>query len=423
MPGTTLSGMLLFLILSSTAVFSQSTKAGNEIGTLLRNKSYFEARDLYDAKKGSLTPIEKLRLGALTDNVFNRPEASNKKIEELRKQYANKLPDSIKFRLLEVEQSNFIRLGDYKAAADCIEELVSTYPQMLSQDAIADYHNTHNMWQSLAGIPRQEITIREHTVLKLQRDVASLSNMKVSLDTTSINFIFDTGANISTVTESTARRMNMQLTDAGVEVNSITGLKVQSKIAVCPEFNLGSIVVRNAIFLVFPDSALAVPQLDYQINGIIGFPVIEGLKEVTITKSGEFIVPVVRGKVRESNMALDFLTPLIQLGDEVYTFDSGANSTMLYAPYYAKHRKAISRRYKEKEVSYGGAGGTISRPAFQITWNPEISGKQLSIEDVTVFRESSLNNEDFFYGNIGQDVIQQFESMTLNFESMFIRFE
>jgi hypothetical protein len=40
-----------------------------------------------------------------------------------------------------------------------------------------------------------------------------------------------------------------------------------------------------------------------------------------------------------------------------------------------------------------------------------------------LFRESARGPEDLFYGNIGQDFIRQFEVMTLNFESMFVRFE
>jgi len=423
MPGIHLSGMLFFIQFVSLTGFSQATPQGDQIGSLLRNKSYFEARDLYDAKKKTLSPVEQLHLGALIDNAFNRLEASNTKIAQLRKSFPDQLTDSVKFHLLELQQSNFVRLHQYKAAATSIQELLDTYPLLLTDEAIADYRNTRNMWLSLSEAPRQEVIVREQTVIQLERDKANLQNMPVRSDSVTISFIFDTGANLSTVTESTAKRLNMRMTDSGVEVNSITGLKVQSKVAVCPEFTIGSIVVRNAVFLVFPDSALYIPQISYQINGIIGFPVIEGMKEVRITRSGTFIVPMKREQPKRSNMALDFLTPILQLGDESYTFDSGATSTMLYRHYYEKHRKAIQKRYREESLEYGGAGGMIARPGFKIVWRPEVGGTTLRIPDVMVFPESRQENEVFFYGNIGQDVIQQFETMILNFESMFVRFE
>jgi predicted aspartyl protease len=86
-----------------------------------------------------------------------------------------------------------------------------------------------------------------------------LQNLTLTLDTLAIDFIFDTGANFSTVTETTAKRLNMRIMDtATIEVGSITSHKVRSKIGVCPEFNLGNIKVENAVFLVFPDEALAI---------------------------------------------------------------------------------------------------------------------------------------------------------------------
>src|SRR5690606_9511800 len=151
--------------------------------------------------------------------------------------------------------------------------------------------------------------------------------------------IFDTGANFSTVTESTAQKLKIHIMDTTViDVGSITGTKVKSKIGVCPEFSMGDILVKNAVFLVMPDEALAIPQIPFQINGIIGFPVIEAMKEVQLTRSGEFIVPSERSADREQNMALSFLTPVIRLDEGNFTFDSGANSTMLYDNYFKKHK-------------------------------------------------------------------------------------
>jgi hypothetical protein len=104
-----------------------------------------------------------------------------------------------------------------------------------------------------------------------------------------------------------------------IEVGSITGRNVQSRIGVCPEFNLGSIKVQNAVFLVFPDEALAIAQANFQINGIIGFPVIEAMKEIQLTKKGEFIVPLQKSRYTEQNMAINFLNPVIYLDGENYT--------------------------------------------------------------------------------------------------------
>ena len=421
-PGPQLPGFFVFILLFAFNGLAQS-KAASRIDDLISRKSYFEARAVFQSQKKDLTTIETLRFGAFIDNAFNELEASNEKIVLLQQQYKKQLPDSTRFRLLELQQSNYVKLYNYSAAAICIEELITEFPQFLSPEALADFRNTQSIWAALETVPVQEVIIRERTVLKLGRDAANLPNLDLRQDSVHIGFIFDTGANISTVTETTARRLHMLMKDASIEVNSITGIKIRSKLAVCPEFTLGSIVVRNAVFLVFPDSALAVPQIGYQINGIIGFPVIEAMKEIQITRSGEFIVPAQRQKTTESNMALDFLNPIVQLNNEIYTFDSGAANTMLYKLYYDKHCRSVEKRNREKTLQYGGAGGNISRQGYVITWQPEISGRKLKIKDVMVFKDTSREHESLFYGNIGQDVVQQFDKMTLNFESMFIRFE
>lgn len=423
MPGMYFSGIFVLALFLSFNGFSQSTEASRHIEQLLNEKSYFAARTAYAKEKHKLSPLKQLQFGAFLDNAFNKLESSNRQIEELQQHYKDELPDSVQFQLIELQQSNYAKLYDYRRASICIDEVLYHFPQLLTEEALGDFRNTQRVWAALSEAPPQQVTIPERTVLKLERDKAGLSNMDVQQDSVHIAFIFDTGANLSTVTETTAKRLHMELTDAEIEVNSITGLNVISKLAICPEFRLGGIVVKNAVFLVFPDSALEVPQIDYQINGIIGFPVIEAMKEIQLTKSGEFIVPVVRDNKTTSNMALDFLNPIIELGHEVYTFDSGANSTMLYKRYYDAHKKEIDKHYKEKALEYGGAGGNVTRQGYTITWTPEINGRKRKIKNVMVFKDTSHPHESAFYGNIGQDVIQQFDVMTLNFESMFIRFE
>jgi hypothetical protein len=417
--------ILLATLLQSTPGLSQARHlpAADRIDSLIFHKSYFEARDLYNATQAKLEPVKRLEYGAVIDNVFNRLEASNQKIAELQTRYNDQVPDSIHYQLLELQQANYAKLFQYREAAESIGKLLDRFSPSLTEEQIGDFRNTQNIWAALADSPPQEVIITERTVMIMQRDKANLSNLELRQGETTIGFIFDTGANISTVTETTAERLGMRMTDASIEVNAITGIKVQSKLAVCPEFHLGGITVKNAVFLVFPDSALAIPQIDYQINGIIGFPVIEAMKEVQITRSGEFIVPAERSATTDPNMALDFLTPVIRIGDEHYTFDSGASNTILYRNYYDKHRKAIDKRNKEKTIQYGGAGGNISRLGYEISWCPVVSGKKVEIKNVMVFKDILRERETDFYGNIGQDLIGKFEKMTLNFDEMFIRFE
>ena len=394
-----------------------------QIDSLLQRKQFFAARDTFLLVANELTRFHQLRAGAELDNVFNRLQASNGKIDSLLSDHKDKLSDNDMYQLFRLKQMNHSKLFEYKQANNALHEMLTHYKKDMTEEEVKDFQNTKKIWASLVNQPKQLVTIQENTALPVTINKLGLQTLLLTHDTVAIDFIFDTGANFSTITESTAKKINVQLMDTTViDVGSITGEKVKSRIGVCPGFNLGSIHVQHAVFLVFPDSALAIPQADFQINGIIGFPVIEAMKEIQLTKAGQLFVPQKRSTYPEQNMAINFLTPIILLEGDNYTFDSGANSTTLYDTYFVKHKKDIESTYNETDLTIGGAGGNKTRRGYYVSFKTAVNGKPVVLDSVQLFKES-LKNDNFFPGNIGQDLIKKFDKMTLNFESMFIRFD
>jgi hypothetical protein len=49
--------------------------------------------------------------------------------------------------------------------------------------------------------------------------------------------------------------------------------------------------------------------------------------------------------------------------------------------------------------------------------------KEIRLTKIVVSRERLVTNGGIYYGNIGQDVIRQFEKMTINFEDSYVYFE
>ncbi|MGQ3089222.1 hypothetical protein, partial [Flavobacterium sp.] len=141
------------------------------------------------------------------------------------------------------------------------------------------------------------------------------------------------------------------------------------------------------------------------------------------TKADEFIITHHISPVSGSEMALDFLIPVIRIGDEHYTFDTGAVGTSLYPKYFEKHKDEIRSKYTGSDIEFGGAGGMTTKKGYIITFSPVIHGRSIDIKNVHLLTEAASDNDKFFYGNIGQDLIKQFDSMTISFRSMFIRFD
>jgi predicted aspartyl protease len=391
--------------------------------SLVREKDFFGARDLFTAHGRELDAAQQLLLRAKLDGAFNRPAAANRALDTLMTRHGHQLPDSVKLDLLRARQGNYARLFEYGRAGETGQEIVDRYAGRLSAKELADGRNTTRIWSALAGRPPQTVEVPATTTLPIIRDKAGLPNLAVRADTVSVPFIFDTGANLSTVTESTARRLGMQLLEGTIEVGSITGTTVASRLALCPELHLGAIRIRHAVFLVMPDSALAFPQIGFQIHGILGFPVIEALKEIQITRTGEFTVPATPSSFGEQNLALDFLNPVVRINGDYYTFDSGATHTALYPKYYLKYRHLIEGRYPESEVRLGGAGGSVALKGYRVPFTARVSGQTVTIDSVQLFRESIRAEGSPFYGNIGQDLVKKFHRLTLNFESMFLKLD
>jgi len=409
---------LLFITIQLNFGQSSSTKF-NRLYQLIASKDFFTARDLFRVNKPFLNANEQVFILAILDNAFNKPIASNKKIALL-SAATEKLPDTLRLKLWRVQEDNFVKLKDYAGAKQTIQKILLDFDPLLSTDTRADLRNNLKIWSALEHV-RPQLIDNADTRLKMTKDKAGLKNLTLTVNGDTASFIFDTGANLSTVTESVAKRLHMDLIRADIDVDAVTGVSIKADLAVCKQLKLGSINISNAIFLVFPDSALCIPQIGYQINGIIGFPVIEALQEVQLTQDDFFIVPK-RPTVswKASNLAIDGLSPLIAIDGKHYTFDTGAEKTILYAPFYETYKQHIEKQDIPTKVAMGGAGGQVEYDGFVIQHTFHISDKPIALKNISLLK-SKIKNETV-YGNIGQDIIRQFSIMILNFKDMFIQF-
>lgn len=417
---------LLFLTAycsSTKQLPSNSSSLYRHLDSLIDRKQFFSAREIFEKRNQDLSSFHNLLISSRINNVFNRLEASSRQIDSIFTFYQQQLNDSMRYQLSDVQHSNFSKLHLYSEALKVCNEIIGRYGYLLSPKQVEDYKNTRIIWMALASTPRQRVTIKKQLFIKMTKDKAGLKNLPVSNGRDSLGFIFDTGANISTVSESTARRLGMRFMDSTLLVTSITGKKVPSQLAVSDKLYIRDIEINNAVFLVFRDQDLFIPQISYQINGIIGFPIINDLGEIHISRQDDFRVPLTETASGQSNMALEFLTPVININGEPYTFDTGADETMLYPPYYKKYREQIDRLYKATSMRFGGAGGSTTQKGFKVNFNCLVSGKNIQLDSVSLFTEPFKDNMNYYYGNIGQDLIGQFDKMILNFRSMFIRFE
>jgi len=182
------------------------------------------------------------------------------------------------------------------------------------------------------------------------------------------------------------------------------------------------------VFIVMPDKELRFLGF-YKINEIIGFPVINQLKEIRLNYAENTLtIPAAPTNSEEKNFAMEGLMPLIEIGHRnewlVFTFDTGANSTSLYPKYYEKYAAEIDSTYKLGNIISGSAGGMEKNRAYKLTnVQMRIAGRDVVLPEVSLLKDVQTEHSKYFFGNLGQDAIKQFKTVIINFDKMFVAFE
>jgi len=391
-----------------------------EIYQLILNRNFFKAKDLYAIYKANLDQDHQQLTEAILDNAFNKPAISDQKVAVLL-QTDTRLPDSLVLKLHRLKEDNAVKQYKYKEAKNEVLTMLKKFDRMLDDNEREDLSNNLKIWTALENVPPQQVS-RGTVKLKMFKDYAGLNNLKIAVGTDTADFIFDTGANISTVSVSTAKRLKFRFIPSEIAVNAITGKTVTAQLAICDKMMLGDIMVENVVFLVLEDEGLSFPSINYYIHGILGYAVIAALREIQITQDNYFIVPATETDISgPSNMAIDGLTPLICIDSMHFTFDTGAGNSILYAPFYLRNRSSIDGNYRPQHIAFGGAGGKVEAIGFKVNVTFNIMDKKVRVKNVNLLKNNI--NQEKVYGNIGQDVIRQFSKMTMNFDKMFIRFD
>ncbi len=402
------------------SVFS-SDNTFTTIYDVLESENFFKADAIYKSLKNSISPMERMYVEAVLDNAFNRIDRSQRIIDEIIKK-DNPLPDQLMADLYRISNYNYLKSHNYLGAAKAINTLLENYKKEFSYTEILDLKNTLSFCSTLQNEANQRVIVDQTSSINITKDRVGLNTLRISFENDSVDFVMDTGASMSVVTSSVAERFKMKMLCKKILITTATRKKVKAEIALCPLFRIGDIKVENSVFLVVSDKSMSFPQADYQINGIIGLPIILDMGEIQITKSGVLIVPKEKTNFeREPNLAFSGFKLLIGIDGLHYNFDTGANETMLYNSYYDENKKEIDSLYKVKTISFAGVGGRKNRDGFRIKHNFKIYDKEVQLDNLILIKgETGIN--DTLYGNIGNDVFGRFDKMVLNFEKMFVSF-
>ena len=399
----------------------------NKLNQLLEQKNYFKLRELLESDKVKLSEDKLLYYKAFITKAFGENTQSNVYINVLLDQYKDKFNDTILVKIFDLKATNYLYNYEYKHATEIYSKILNEYSKGLDSSDIAGYKNVINLFGTFANVKPQ--VKHTHNTVKIASHRNKFNHLMTPVKSEGVlaEFIFDTGANLSTISESQAKKMNLTLFEQNVDVGSSTQINVQSKLAVADSLFVGDILFENVVFLVMPNEQLTFPDINYKIDGIIGFPIIIQLEEVHMHKDGSITVPGKPKKTNLKNTVFEGLNPIVQIFSDddtlLFTFDTGARNSELSFKYFNDHKSEIERKGELQTNQRGGTGGNTAVKEYMLNnFSMKIGSKSTELSKIPVMLEEYDFNK-YFDGNLGQDVFTQFNTLIINFKYMYIDFQ
>ena len=312
------------------------------------------------------------------------------------------------------------RLGLYKEAAEAWTAALQLTPP--GDPEREGNENTQVLMVSLSDAPPETIEFGTDVPTKATRNKIGSWNVPVQVNSFTGQWIFDSGAGLSTVSESEAKRMGLAVRESKVWVGGSTDRKNPLHLAIAPDLQFGSAHVHSVVFLVLSDASLYLAPVHYQITGILGLPVIRALGRVGISSTGDVRVHAgVAAPVGAPNLFFDGDSSIVEVDHGQrhlqMHLDTGANDTSLYPSF----RDALSReetaRIRSKREKRAGAGGAIQIRAEVVpALRFGILGTPVSLKKVSILPEQPKGGNRFRDGVVGMDAL--WNGFLLDFDAM-----
>jgi hypothetical protein len=416
------------MILLCSCANKLSKEQSSKLLTFYKEKNFFKLEELMSKIKFDNGNPDLVLYSATLDNAFNRPEESNRLINILLNEYPKYFSDTIVKNLYSMRSANAFRLQDYKNAY-IYDSIINTQYRHVCDSSEIDIRNDDiTIFRCLKDVPKMEIKIPQNSKIPVSRDLANFQNVPVTLQSDTVDFVFDTGAQFSVILESIAKKYGAKILSDKIKTGTSNSKKVEGRMGLL-DIKLGAIELKNVAFIVLPDSCLTFAHGRYVIKGIIGFPVMYAFSEFTLKENELIISSQNQQQSNCHNFAIDgqYLIFSVTVNNDTlpFIFDSGSQRTDLSSKFFNTYKSDILANCDTLTKTTGGVGGIDTCQAFKLDSISISAGNSQYMLDSIVIFPTDLSGSDmkYIYGNIGQDYVSKFTVMKISFASMNISFE
>ena len=251
--------------------------------------------------------------------------------------------------------------------------------------------------------------------------IAGIPAVKVKINGTSQQAILDTGAGLTTISQSAAKRLKVESLEAAIEADG-AAKSVAASIAVVKELNIGETLLKNVAVLIVADDAITFGS--ERLDVIIGLNVLENLDRLSYRQSAgrahysidkHSIRP--RDKRQRSSLYVVNTILVVSSGAEGidepirWFLDTGAVKT-IFQPRAIRDFPTIAAKATPKRLNVKGVGGDryvdghiISRQVINL------GGQEIRMFDTHVVPFSNSQQ----HGTLGRDILHATGGYTIDF--------
>ncbi len=315
------------------------------------------------------------------------------------------------------------RAGDYPKAAAEIDAL-----SKLTPDA-PDIRNALNFYSGLRNYPKLTVTAKRTSKIRYRIDDGNMY-IPVTINGRQAEYMVDTGANFSLISESEAKRLGLKIHEVTAKGSDATGGEVTMRTAVADQCKIGDTELHNIAFLVISDDQQPFVDAPQQQRGIIGLPVLLAMKTIRWHPDGVFeVAPEINTPTaRDPNLCFEggemFLQAEFASRQIILLLDTGAVKTRLWPKFAADFPRSVDPYRKDQSVEISGVGGKVRLESVEV---PElklkIGGADVALHPAQVLLKETVGASRWHHGSLGLDLLSGSQTVTIDFRSMVLTLE
>jgi hypothetical protein len=308
--------------------------------------------------------------------------------------------------------------SDYQRAIEEIRRIQALTPSSHGLD------NGAALFGAMGAFPRQKVSRRRFATVRHRIHDGNLF-LPVSVNGKAGDYIFDTGANFSLVSEEEARRLGLTIRNSpGAYTTDSAGTHVAFRIAQAERLAVGDCEIRNVVFMVVSDAQQPFVDLPVGSRAVLGLPLALAFETIRWNNEGRFEIgfDAPRFPRRDANLCFDRTDPVAKIEYQSRPMrmflDTGAALTRLM-PLFAADFPDTMKGAKTGVATVRGVGGSVQLGAATLPeFAVRMGSREVSLRSAQVLLKNPDGGAARFHVWGGLDLFEHVRSVTIDFRSM-----